>query len=143
MLGSGLAWFSILVAGAFGNLLAALIRPIGHTSIGASTAVFAALGLLAGRGWADRRRLQTSSFVRYAPIIGAVVLLSYLGTAGERTDVLAHVTGFVSGLFVGAAGGRRIAVLGSSGGHQLALGIGTVVILVLAWLVALVRDAGA
>jgi Rhomboid family len=48
LLGSGLAWFAILLAGAFGNALDALVHPAGQTAIGASTAWFGALGILSG-----------------------------------------------------------------------------------------------
>ena len=47
ILGSGLAWLMILLAGAAGNAINALVQPASHTSIGASTAIFGAVGLLA------------------------------------------------------------------------------------------------
>ena len=51
LLGSGIAWFSILTTAVFGNLLNTLLLDSAHRSIGASTAVFAALGLVAGYVW--------------------------------------------------------------------------------------------
>ena len=60
LLGSGLARASILLAGAAGNLLNAWIRPATHSSVGASTTVFAALGLLAAYTWTRRRHAQGS-----------------------------------------------------------------------------------
>ena len=136
VLGSGLAWMSILVAGAAGNLLSASFRPAGHTSIGASTAVFAAVGILAAYEWTRRRQLPAAMLVRYAPIVGGVVLLSYLGTGGERTDVISHVTGFLCGALLGGMYGKlgtRI-VLGRAG--QVALGAGAVGLLALSWVFA-------
>ncbi|HWT30526.1 MAG TPA: rhomboid family intramembrane serine protease, partial [Propylenella sp.] len=59
-IGSGLAWLSILLAGAGGNWLNALIQPAGHTAVGASTGVFAALGLLSAMTW----RRQASRWAR-------------------------------------------------------------------------------
>ena len=79
MLGSGLAWASILATGAMGNLFNALIRPGAHTSVGASTAVFAALGLVAAFAWKRRSYPNEPKLARWAPLVGAVVLLSYLG----------------------------------------------------------------
>ena len=38
-----------------------------------------------------------------APLIAAAVLLGMLGTAGQRTDVGAHVSGLLAGVTVGAA----------------------------------------
>lgn len=140
-LGSGLAWVSILVAGAAGNLLNAWIRPSGHTSVGASTAVFAALGIVAALTWQRRRHLQTSKLARWAPLVGGIVLLGYLGTGGVRTDVAAHVTGFLSGVFLGVLYGKlgNRVVLGA--GAQFFLGMAALAVLVLAWALALARHA--
>ena len=55
LLGSGLAWFSILVAGAFGNAMNAWIQPAQHSAVGASTALFAALGMLSAHAWKRQR----------------------------------------------------------------------------------------
>jgi membrane associated rhomboid family serine protease len=133
--GNGLAWLSIVIAGTAGNLLNAFVRDPGHTSIGASTAVFAALGLVAAHSWILQRHRDQSRLARFAPIIGAAVLLSFLGTSGERTDVLAHVTGFFAGLLLGAAFGllgRRVAF---GRGAQTSMGMTAIVVLVVAWFV--------
>ncbi len=140
LLGSGLAWISILFAGAAGNLLNAVVRDPRHTSVGASTAVFAAFGIVAAFATIRRRHLRASKFARYTPIIGAVILLSYLGTSGERTDVFAHVAGFVAGLLLGALYGKlgdRI-MLGTR--SQFVLGVSAVALLVTTWLIALTRN---
>jgi membrane associated rhomboid family serine protease len=139
MLGSGLAWFSILLAGAAGNMLNALIRDPRHTSIGASTAVFAAFGMVAAFASVRRRHLRVSKLARYAPIVGAVVLLSYLGTSGERTDVFAHVAGFVAGLLFGALYGNLGDKIIMGIRTQILLGIGAVALLGLTWLIALTQ----
>ena len=46
LLGQGLAWLAILLAGSLGNLIVALLRAPDEAAIGASTAVFAALGIV-------------------------------------------------------------------------------------------------
>ncbi len=56
-LGWGLAWSGMLLAGALGNALNAFIQAPGHISIGASTAVFAVLGILAAYLWKQRQHL--------------------------------------------------------------------------------------
>ncbi len=103
LLGQGLAWLAILLAGALGNALAALLRAPDHTAIGASTAVFAALGIVSAytrqRRWLERHL----GLRRLAPLGAGVLLLAYLGFGGERTDVGAHVMGFAVGLAVGWA----------------------------------------
>ncbi len=139
LLGSGLAWISILFAGAGGNLLNAWIRHAGHTSVGASTAVFAGLGIVAAYAWVRRESTSPSALARYAPIVGAVVLLSYLGTGGERTDVLAHVAGFLAGLLLGTLYGKLGDRIFMGKRAQFLLGIAAVAVLALTWLVALSR----
>jgi membrane associated rhomboid family serine protease len=139
LLGSGFAWFSILLAGTVGNLLNAWIRDLRHTSVGASTSVFAAFGIVAAFVAIQRRHARTSRFVRYAPIVGAVVLLSYLGTSGERTDVLAHVAGFLAGLLLGALYGMLGDRIRMRARTQFLYGFGAVALLGLAWLTALTR----
>lgn len=103
VLGTGLGLWMVLVVGSAGNALNALIQPDAHGSVGASTAVFGALGLLAAFQWRRRLRLGSGALRRWTPVIVGVILLGYLGTSGARTDVLAHVTGFLAGLLCGAA----------------------------------------
>ncbi len=139
VLGSGLAWMSILLAGAAGNLLSASFRQSGFTASGASTAVFAALGILAGFEWTRRRQLRTSMLVRYAPVVGGVVLLSLLGTGGERTDVISHVMGFLCGMLLGGVYGKFGIESRFGRGAQIGLGVGAVALLVMSWMFALAR----
>ncbi len=137
LLGSGFAWFSILFAGAAGNLLNAWVRDSGHTSIGASTAVFATFGMIAAFASIRRRHLQVSKFTRYTPIIGAVILLGYLGTSGERTDVFAHIAGFLAGLLLGALYGTLGDRINMGKRSQRLFGFGAVAFLGLTWFIAL------
>lgn len=141
MLGSGLAWASILAAGAMGNLLNALIRHGAHTSVGASTAVFAALGLVAAYSWKRRSYPNEPKLARWAPLVGAVVLLSYLGTGGVRTDVAAHVMGFLSGMLLGAIYGKLGNRIMFGPRMQVLLGLVAVGVLAVAWAVALSSNA--
>ncbi|MCO6437934.1 MAG: rhomboid family intramembrane serine protease [Phycisphaerae bacterium] len=137
ILGSGVAWLSILLAGGAGNLLNAWIREPQHTSIGASTAVFATLGMVAALSWSRRMPGRRSWMLRLAPLIGAAVLLSFLGTGGERTDVLAHVTGFTSGAALGAIESRLSDRIRRSRIFQCILGFAAIGLLVVSWAVAL------
>lgn len=101
ILGSGLAWLLILLAGGIGNGLNALIQPLDHTAIGASTAVFGALGLLAALMSKYQRSLWRPGLRRWVPIAAGVMLLAFLGIEGERIDVGAHITGFLAGCVLG------------------------------------------
>lgn len=113
LLGPGRAWLLIVMSAAAANLLEALLAPTSYRSAGASTAVFAALGMVAAYSWGERYRLPQRWALRWGPLVAGIVLLGWLGTAGEHTDVLAHLTGFAlgasSGALVALPRGRRLA----------------------------------
>ncbi len=99
LLGSGPAWLLVLLSGALGNLLNCLVQAPTHRSIGASTAVFGALGLLATINMLHYRR---SLWRRWpTPVAAALGLLALLGTGGENTDIGAHLFGFLGGMMLG------------------------------------------
>ena len=100
-IGSGAAWFTILLAGAMGNGLNAYWYQTTHLSIGASTMVFAALGMLGVFGLNNGQSYSGQSFRRWAPFIATFALLGFIGTAGERTDIMAHLSGYVCGCISG------------------------------------------
>jgi membrane associated rhomboid family serine protease len=101
ILGSGLAWLTILVAGALGNALIALIQAPEHTAIGASTGIFGALGILSGYMRRSRVVPWRGGIRRWAPLAAGIMLLVFLGFSGERTDIGAHVAGFAMGGVMG------------------------------------------
>jgi rhomboid protease GluP len=135
LLGPGVAWATVLLAAALANVANRLIAPDTHSSIGASTAVFATLGLLAAYAW--RRRADTGDrwAYRWAPLIAGVILLGFTGAGGERTDVLAHLTGFVMGVLAGLAHARWRVPRGTVA--QWATAASAVLLIVLAWAAAL------
>jgi membrane associated rhomboid family serine protease len=132
-LGWGLAWSGLLLAGALGNVLTAFIRAPDHTSIGASTAVFATVGILAAYNWSRRR----AHINRWAPLGGGVALLAFLGMQGERTDILAHITGFGAGCLFGLAFGMLETRALLAAWHKHTLGLAAFLFLALAWTQAL------
>jgi membrane associated rhomboid family serine protease len=99
--GWGLTWLGVLLAGAFGNAINAMVQPTVHGSVGASTAVFGVLGILAVHGWKRNTEMRMRAIERGAPLVSGVLLLTMFGMAGERTDVVAHVAGFFSGMLTG------------------------------------------
>jgi membrane associated rhomboid family serine protease len=103
LLGTGVAWATVLAAASAANLVNSFVQPATHSSVGASTAVFATLGMLAAYGWRRRRDAGDRWAYRWAPLIAGVFLLAFTGVGGERTDVLAHLTGFVTGTIAGIA----------------------------------------
>ena len=117
MFGPGVAWLGIVLAGAIANYVDMLVSPSGHRAVGASTAVFAALGLLAGFGWGRPLAWHALSqragrLYRWAPLFGGVCLLALLGAGGppeglaSHVDVLGHVLGFAVGVMLGWARSR-------------------------------------
>jgi membrane associated rhomboid family serine protease len=99
--GAGVAALAMIAAGTAGNVLSALVRSPEYTSIGASTAIFAGIGLLAALQLARRQHFEFSVLRNWTPVAGGLALLAFLGFSGENTDVLAHVLGFGSGIAAG------------------------------------------
>ena len=135
-LGSGLAWSLLLVSGTLGNLINAWVQSPDHRSVGASTAVFGAVGILAAIKLVQgRHHLQQRLFV---PVAAGLALLAILGTEGKQTDLGAHLFGFGCGMLSGIAAEFIMAKYGRPGGvlnFLLALLSGTVV--VAAWWAAI------
>ena len=104
-LGAGVGWAAILVGGTIGNAVNAWIQPASHLAIGASTSVFAALGLLAAFTWRRGFLRDTPWKVRIAPVTAAVCLLAFTGTGAgtgdDNVDIMAHLTGFLAGFGLG------------------------------------------
>lgn len=98
--GWGLALALTLTAAVVAATVEAAGLPAGTVSLGASTAVFAALGLLAPVRWPPRRRVS-ARLARAAPLVAALALLGVLGAGDPRVDVTAHGLGFVAGLAIG------------------------------------------
>jgi rhomboid protease GluP len=107
LLGSGIAWLTIILAGASGNALNTLLLESTHRSIGASTAVFAALGLVAGFVWRGKLMSQERWPYRVGPIVGGFALLMYTGTGDANTDIGAHLMGFLCGF----SGGMLLTII--------------------------------
>ncbi len=97
-------WLSLGIAAVVGNLATvALHYPAPYHSLGASTAVFAGVGLLTGG--ALRRRAF------FVPLAAGLTVLGLYGAggAGEHVDVGAHATGFLAGLIAGLIARPQVA----------------------------------
>jgi membrane associated rhomboid family serine protease len=103
-MGSGTAWFITVTGAALANLLEGLLAPPEHRAVGASTAVFSALGAMSAYSWRERFALPQRWARRWGPLIAGVMLLGWTGAGGEGTDVdvVAHVAGFAVGALLGA-----------------------------------------
>lgn len=134
--GPGAAWLTIVVASGVGNLFNTLLLDSTHRAIGASTAVFAALGLVAGFSWRAKMMAQDRWPYRLGPIIGGIALLAYTGTGDENTDIGAHLSGFACG-FGGGIILTMVATYLPRPKLQLASGIAAVTLIAVSWLVGL------
>ncbi len=129
--GVGVTWMMILVCGTLGNLINAAFHETGHLSIGASTSVFGAVGMLCairavnaartGHGWKDV----------VLALGGGIALLAFLGTSA-RSDMGAHLFGFLVGIGLGGVYGFWKSSP-FKGGIQLLCGIVTAFLPILAW----------
>lgn len=98
--GGGLSLTSL--AGAVGNILAAIAYDSGHVAVGASTATFGAIGILAGlRLCAVATPTRTKSRP-WLVLAASAVLLAMLGS-GRGADEVAHALGLVTGMALGLA----------------------------------------
>lgn len=98
MTGTGTALLFALFTGFSGNLMNAFFYGSAHNSIGASTSVFGVVGVLAGLQFFDSFREKKLG--RWIPLGAALGLLAMLGSS-EKSDVLAHLFGFIAGLPAG------------------------------------------
>jgi membrane associated rhomboid family serine protease len=136
LLGSGVTWLVVVIAAAAGNVLNTILLDSAHRSVGASTAVFATLGLVAGFVWRSKLMAQHRWAYRLGPIVGGLALLAYTGTGDQNTDIGAHLSGFACGfgsgiiltLFPQQFGARQV---------QLACGAAAALIVAFAWTAAL------
>ena len=136
LLGSGVAWLVIVLAAAAGNAVNVLLLEPTHRAIGASTAVFAALGIVAGYVWKGKLMRQDGWSNRYGPIVGGLALLMFTGTGGPNTDIGAHALGFACGFLAGVLLIRYAEVL-KDRLSQRASGTIAIGLIVLSWIVAL------
>lgn len=98
---SGFAWLLLLAAGVLGNLVNATLQSPDHRAVGASTAIFGAVGMLATISMVRSRRSLQPHRRWLLPVAGGFGLLAMLGAGGENTDLGAHLFGFLFGLPLG------------------------------------------
>ncbi len=120
VLGAPLTWALVVAGGATGNLMNVAFRGEELRSLGASTAVFAALGSLTAVQWSRKAATPGAKAKRWIPLIMGVLLLGWNGMGrthhdpwlgiqrpvDDNTDVGAHIAGFLCGLALGALAWR-------------------------------------
>jgi len=105
--GAGLGALLLLLTGALGNWLTAEWQRAHYVSVGASTALFGAIGALAATELVRRRRLRLRWDRAWLPLAGGIGLLAMLGT-GRGSDLTAHVLGLASGVALGVPVALRV-----------------------------------
>jgi rhomboid protease GluP len=135
--GVGIAWLAIVVGAGTANVVDMALHPPEHSILGASTAVFTALGLTSAFTWRRRATGSLTWMQRLAPLVAGVALLAFTGTGGERTDVLAHLLGFMAGVGLGfGLAHARLPPPGQAMPQWIAGGL-ALAVLAAAWTVAL------
>ena len=137
LFGPGVAWLLILLGGGLAYGVDALLHPPQHYLLGASTAVFTALGLIAAYGWRRHMRDWTPWMRNASPLLAGVALLAFTGTGGENTDILAHFAGFAVGSAIGALCARVSMPAPGRAAIQWVAGLASLAILTVSWFFAL------
>jgi membrane associated rhomboid family serine protease len=97
--GAGPALLLSFLGGALGNLATFFLHDGVYRSLGASGMVMAALGLLTAHSLVTARHERTALLVGRG-VLAACLLVVLLGF-GPKSDVVAHVGGFVAGTALG------------------------------------------
>ncbi len=144
-IGSGTAWFLIVNGAALANLLEGLLGSPDHASVGASTAVFTALGAMSAYSWRERYQLPQRWARRWGPLVAGVILLGWTGSGGssetgpgdQNVDLVAHVAGFGVGIVLGAVAALPWSRRVLDHVPQWAAGAAALASIVVAWVFAL------
>ncbi len=150
--GIGFGLLGTVFGGALGNALNSIVHfSDGHRSLGSSTALFAALGLLSGAELCAR--IQQKGRVRWPLIVPIGVAFAFLGLFGGaggikpdgtpipigRVDIGAHLFGLAAGVLVGAMLQRFGMKTGAHPRAQIIAGAAGFLVLPLAWWLAVGR----
>jgi rhomboid protease GluP len=131
--GGGRGLFLCLLAGTIATLCNVVFRSSAYSGVGASTAIFAAVGLLAAQQVARRRQRRGPVWRTWAPLGAALAILAFLG-ADPSTDVLAHLWGLAVGAGLGFA--ARVALPAPPEGDAV-FSVLTVAVVAASWALAL------
>jgi len=91
----------ILLSGITGNLFNAYMYESAHVAIGASTAVFGAIGILAGYQGVKWKNRPGKIKKAWVPVACGLALLGLMGSGGVNVDIMAHLFGFGFGILIG------------------------------------------
>jgi rhomboid protease GluP len=129
--GAGVGWLMILLTGILGNLANAALFRYGHISIGASTAVFGAVGILAAYQLNRKIKIAGQRMKAWLPLAGGLALLGLLGSS-KHSDLTAHLFGFIAGICLGLLYAQYLCYLLRKK-HQIYCMSVTIATVVLSW----------
>ncbi len=89
--GEGLGWLLIVLSGFLGNLMTSFFYQHYHSSIGFSTSIFGVVGILSC--------INLKVVKNFLPVVAGFFLFIMLG-GGKNVDVIAHISGFISGIIL-------------------------------------------
>jgi rhomboid protease GluP len=136
-LGAGLGLLLVLVAGALGNGLTAWWEKPEFASVGASAAVFGALGLL-GSFYA-LRQFQPKVWLRTLfPLLAGVMFFMNFGLGEQNTGMASHLFGLLAGVVTGVVVRPWVRQPPAARGQWLASGLAAMLVLA-AWGLAVRR----
>ncbi len=100
-LGNGIGWLVILLSAVTANLLNTVIGRPAYNYIGASTAVFAAVGILGAlQSVRLYRNFRVYTHRLSLPLLSVLAIISLLGT-GPKADIMGHFMGAICGIIFG------------------------------------------
>lgn len=106
-LGPGAGLALVLLAGTVANLAGAIAHGPRYVVVGASTATFGAVGILAALRLFPATATARTRWRPWIVLVASLVLLAILG-AGRGTDLLGHALGLLAGGALGLAAGAAI-----------------------------------
>ncbi|MFZ5426229.1 MAG: rhomboid family intramembrane serine protease [Thermodesulfobacteriota bacterium] len=139
-IGLGWAWLLSLAGGIWANLAKAPLQGSGYLFVGSSTAVFSALGVLAGVRLS--RLPRDLRWKRALPFAAGVMILAFLGVGTEeevrKIDLAGHFMGFGAGFAFGL-GYAALERLFNKSGRALSpwMGAAAALVVITSWAFAL------
>lgn len=135
LLGNGIGLSALVFSAVLANYINVLAHGPGHFSVGFSTAVFSAIGILSALNYRHYHFTQPARLV--LPLMAGAAMLAMLGSGSEHTDLGAHFFGLMTGLLAGSLLGiKSVFRLRDNFRLQLLLTISAMALPLLAWLMA-------
>jgi membrane associated rhomboid family serine protease len=130
-IGAGAAWFLAFAAGGLANIINVYFQDADFSSVGASGAALAALGILVGLRFSTHI-LQSGMPARWWRPVAAGLALLGLFSHSPRVDMIGHFLGFALGILFGI-GARMIPARLAQSKIQDVLAVATMLLLLGSW----------